>query len=101
MGVVTDVCGFAGNGAHFDADAYSTSMALTKSYRANGNFFPGRGASNGVRELTASRRCRDLAVLFRTSPDGGIVRNTFLVRPGCFDVVDVCLGSVGLKTPKC
>ena len=102
MGVVTDVCGFAGNGAHFDADDYSTSMALTKSYRANGIFFvPGRGASNGVRELTASRRCRDLAVLFRTSPDGGIVRNTFLVRPGCFDVVDVCLGSVGLKTPKC
>ena len=40
-------------------------------------FLPGRGASNGVRELTASRRCRDLAVLFRTSPDGGIVRNTF------------------------
>ena len=38
MGVVTDVCGFAGNGAHFDADDYSTSMALTKSYRANGNF---------------------------------------------------------------
>ena len=34
-------------------------------------------ASHGVRELTASRRCRDLAVLFRTSPDGGIVRNTF------------------------
>ena len=39
LGVVTDVCGFAGNGAHFDADAYSTSMAMTKSYRANGNFF--------------------------------------------------------------
>jgi hypothetical protein len=39
MGVVTDVCGFAGNGAHFDADAYSTAMAMTKSYRANGIFF--------------------------------------------------------------
>jgi hypothetical protein len=39
LGVVTDVCGMAGNGAHFDADAYTTSMGMTKSYRANGNFF--------------------------------------------------------------
>jgi hypothetical protein len=38
LGVVTDVCGIAGNGAHFDADAYSTSMGMTKSYRANANF---------------------------------------------------------------
>lgn len=38
LGVVTDVCGMAGNGAHFDADAYTTSMNMTRSYRANGNF---------------------------------------------------------------
>lgn len=39
MGVVTDVCGIAGNGAHFDAAAYTTSMGMTKSYRANTIFF--------------------------------------------------------------
>lgn len=38
LGVVTDVCGMAGNGAHFDADAYTTSMNMTRSYRANGIF---------------------------------------------------------------